>query len=68
MHGVVWNSPERINTHRKNIGERLLTDEEYEKCKKTRKENQEKFESYVEFLKEKYGQNLDAVSNYYSLR
>lgn len=68
MHGVVWNSPERINTHRKNIEERLLTDEEYEKCKKTRKENQEKFESYVEFLKEKYGQNLDAVSNYYSLR
>lgn len=37
MHGVVWNSPERINTHRKNIGERLLTDEEYEKCKKQEK-------------------------------
>ena len=68
MHGVVWNSPQRLNTHRKNIGEKLLTDEEYEKYKKIRKENEEKFENYMEFLREKYGQDLDAVSNYYSLR
>lgn len=68
MHGVVWNSPERINIHRKNIGEKLLTNEEYEKYKKIRKENEEKFENYMEFLTEKYGQDLDAVSNYYSLR
>lgn len=68
MHGVVWNSPQRINTHRKNIGEKLLTDEEYEKYKKIRKENEERFENYMEFLREKYGQDLDAVSNYYSLR
>lgn len=68
MHGVVWNSPQRINTHRKNIGEELLTDEEYEKYKKIRKENEERFENYMEFLREKYGQDLNAVSNYYSLR
>lgn len=68
MHGAVWNSPERINIHRKNIGEKLLTNEEYEKYKKIRKENEEKFENYMEFLTEKYGQDLDAVSNYYSLR
>ena len=68
MHNVVWNSPERINIHRKNIGEKLLTLEEYEKCKKIRKEHQEKFERFMEFLKEKYGQDLNAVSNYYSLR
>ena len=52
----------------KNIGENLLTLEEYEKCKKIRKEHQEKFERFMEFLKEKYGQDLNAVSNYYSLR
>ncbi len=68
MHSVVWNSPERINAHRKNIGEKMLTDEEYEKCKKIRKENEEKFENHMKFLREKYGQNLDAVNNYYSLR
>ena len=68
MHGVVWNSPERINAHRKNIGEKLLTDEEYEKCKKTRKEDQERFENYMGFLRGKYGQDLDAVSNYYSFK
>lgn len=66
MHNVVWNSPERINIYRKNIGEKILTDEEYEKCKKIRKEHNKKFESYMEFLKEKYGQDLDVVSNYYS--
>ncbi len=68
MHSVVWNSPERINAHRKNIGEKMLTDEEYEKYKKIRKENEEKFENHMKFLREKYGQNLDAVNNYYSLR
>lgn len=68
MHGIVWNSPERINTHRKNQGKKLLTDEEYEKYKKIRKENEEKFENYMEFLKEKYGQDLDAVSSYYSFK
>lgn len=68
MHSVVWNSPERINAHRKNIGEKMLTDEEYEKYKKIRKENEEKFENHMKFLKEKYGQDLDAVNNYYSLR
>lgn len=68
MHGIVWNSPERINTHRKNQGKKLLTDEEYEKYKKIRKENEEKFENHMEFLKEKYGQDLDAVSSYYSFK
>lgn len=68
MHSVVWNSPERINAHRKNIGEKMLTDEEYEKYKKIRKENEEKFENHMKFLREKYGQDLDAVNNYYSLR
>lgn len=65
---VVWNSPERINAHRKNIGEKMLTDEEYEKYKNIRKENEEKFENHMKFLREKYGQDLDAVNNYYSLR
>lgn len=68
MHSVVWNSPERINAYRKNIGEKILTEEEYEKYKKIRKENEEKFEKYMKFFREKYGQDLDAVSNYYSLR
>lgn len=68
MHSVVWNSPERINAHRKNIGEKMLTDEEYEKYKNIRKENEEKFENHMKFLREKYGQDLDAVNNYYSLR
>lgn len=68
MHGIVWNSPERINTHRKNQGKKLLTDEEYEKYKKIRKENEKKFENHMEFLKEKYGQDLDAVSSYYSFK
>lgn len=68
MHGIVWNSPERINIHRKNVGKKLLTDEEYEKYKKIRKENEEKFENHMEFLKEKYGQDLDAVSSYYSFK
>lgn len=68
MHGVVWNSPERINKHRKNEGEPPLTDEEYERYKNIRKKNEAKFEDYMEFLKEKYGQDLDAVSNYYSFK
>lgn len=46
----------------------MLTDEEYEKYKKIRKENEEKFENHMKFLREKYGQDLDAVNNYYSLR
>lgn len=68
MHGVVWNSPKRINEYRKKQGKKLLTDEEYERYKKIRKENEEKFENYMEFLKEKYGQDLDAVNNYYNLK
>lgn len=68
MHGVVWNNPERINTHRKNIGDKVLTDEEYEKYKNIRKENEEKLEKHMDFLKEKYGQYLNAVSNYYTFK
>lgn len=68
MHGVVWNNPERINTHRKNIGDKVLTDEEYEKYKNIRKENEEKLEKHMDFLKEKYGQDLNAVSNYYTFK
>lgn len=68
MHDVVWNSPERINEHRKNAGEKPLTDKEYEKYKNIRKENEERFENYMEYLKEKYGHDLDAVSNYYSFK
>lgn len=68
MHGVVWNSPERINKHRKNVKEKPLTNKEYDKYKNIRKENEEKLENYMEFLKEKYGQDLNAVSNYYTFK
>lgn len=68
MHGVVWNSPERINEHRKNVKEKPLTNKEYDKYKNIRKENEEKLENYMEFLKEKYGQDLNAVSNYYTFK
>ncbi len=68
MHGVVWNSPERINEHRKNMKEKPLTNKEYDKYKNIRKENEEKFENYIKFLKEKYGQDLNAVSNYYTFK
>ena len=68
MHGVVWNSPERINKHRKNVKENPLTNKEYDKYKNIRKENEEKLENYMEFLKEKYGQDLNAVSNYYTFK
>ena len=68
MHGVVWNNPERINVKRKNDGKKLLTQEEYEKIKEKNKINTEKFENYMEYLKQKYGEDLDAVNNYYALK
>lgn len=39
MHGVVWNSPERINIHRKARWDKVLIGKECEKYKKIRKEN-----------------------------
>lgn len=67
MHGAIWNNPERINTGRKNSGKELLTKEEYEKFKEINKINTEKFENYMRYLEDKYGKNLDAVSDYYAL-
>lgn len=67
MHGAIWNNPERINTGRKNSGKELLTKEEYEKFKEINKINTEKFEKYMRYLEDKYGKNLDAVSDYYAL-
>lgn len=68
MHGVVWNNPKRINTGRKNSGKEPLTQEEYDKFKKISEENTIKFEEYMQYLKQKYGEDLDAVNNYYALK
>ncbi len=66
MHGVVWNSPYRINTIRKEQGKEPLSKEEYKKIEKKQKANSIKFEEYMEYLKNKYGKDLDATDKYYS--
>ena len=68
MHGVVWNNPKRINENRKNEGKDLLTQEEYEKIKEKNKINAKKFEEYMEYLKQKYGDDLDIVNKYYDMK
>lgn len=68
MHGVVWNNPKRINTGRKISGKEPLTQEEYDKFKKINEENTIKFDEYIQYLKQKYGEDLDAVNNYYALK
>lgn len=67
MHGAVWNNPERINIGRKNAGKDLLNENEYVKYKEINRINTEKFNNYMKYLEDKYGENLDAVSEYYVL-
>lgn len=68
MHGVVWNNPKRTNTERKISGKEPLTQAEYDKFKKINKENTIKFDEYIQYLKQKYGEDLDMVNNYYALK
>lgn len=67
MHDVVWNDPNRINTYRKNNGKNLLSNEEYEKYKEIKIKNEVKYKKYMDFLKDKYGNNIDIIHEYYSL-
>ena len=66
MHGVIWNSPHRINEARKRNGKKLLNEDEFERLKKIQKENSKKFENYIEYLENKYGKDLEATAKYYS--
>ena len=66
MHGVVWNSPYRINNSRKEQGKEPLSKEEYKKIEEKQKANSIKFEDYMKYLKNKYGKDLDATDKYYS--
>lgn len=66
MHGVVRNSPYRINEGRKAQGKELLSKEEYKELEEKQKANSIKFEEYMEYLKNKYGEDLQATDQYYS--
>lgn len=66
MHGVIWNSPHRINEARKRNEKKLLNEDEFERLKKIQKENSKKFENYIEYLENKYGKDLEATAKYYS--
>lgn len=66
MHGVVWNSPYRINNSRKERGKETLSKEEYKKIEERQKANSIKFEEYIKYLENKYGKDLDATDKYYS--
>ena len=66
MHGVVWNSPYRINNSRKERGKETLSKEEYKKIEERQKANSIKFEEYMKYLENKYGKDLDATDKYYS--
>lgn len=66
MHGVVRNSPYRINERRKTQGKELLSNDEYKELEEKQKANSIKFEDCMKYLENKYGKDLDATDKYYS--
>lgn len=66
MHNVIWTNPRRINDGRKKSTKKLLSEKEYKSIKEINRINTEKFENYLKYLKQKYGEDLEAVSEYYS--
>lgn len=65
MDGVLRNSPDRINEGRKDHGKELLSKEEYKELEEKQKANSIKFEEYMEYLKNKYGEDIGATEQYY---